>query len=140
MTSPLSVSGSCHCGAVQFEVQLLHSEVVNCHCKTCQKLSGSAFIAYMIGDPQHYRLTTGAEALRHYPSSPQVQRPFCGTCSSSLPIVDARVQQVFIPASLIDRGLEDLSPHVSVHMFMAENPPWHQVGDGGQQFPGFPRA
>ena len=94
----------------------------------------------MIADPQHYHLVAGTEARQHYQSSSDVQRPFCGTCSSSLPIVDTRIQQVFIPASLIDQGLEALSPQVALHMFMAENPRWHEVGDTAAQFAQFPKT
>ena len=42
-TSTLSVTGRCHCGAVQLRATVDRSRVFVCHCSDCQVLTGSAF-------------------------------------------------------------------------------------------------
>ena len=42
-TSPLPVTGRCHCGTVQLRALVDPSRVFVCHCSDCQVLTGSAY-------------------------------------------------------------------------------------------------
>ena len=71
--------GSCHCGAVRFEVRAdLGAEVViDCNCSICSK---KGFL-HLIVAPEAFRLVAGEEALREYRfNTGQAVHRFCGRC------------------------------------------------------------
>ena len=53
-----------------------------CHCRMCQRVSGSAFWAATLYPREHFQLTQGEPVW--YASSKVVDRGFCGTCGSPL--------------------------------------------------------
>ncbi|MEY4871935.1 MAG: hypothetical protein RLZZ563_1265 [Pseudomonadota bacterium] len=74
--------GACHCGAVQFEVDLPLRDVVACHCTQCRKVSGHFWAATSV-PVSRFRVTEG-RGLRWFRSSPIAQRGFCGDCGATL--------------------------------------------------------
>src|SRR5262249_486103 len=57
---PASFSGGCACGAVRYECTGEPLFALNCHCRDCQRESGSAFAA-VLGVPRAaFRLTRGS--------------------------------------------------------------------------------
>lgn len=72
-------TGSCHCGAVVFEVDLENGleQVRRCNCSLCRRKG-----AIMAGVPlDRLRVVKGAETLRLYTwNSHEAKHWFCGTC------------------------------------------------------------
>jgi hypothetical protein len=70
--------GSCHCGAVRFEVSLEPgSKASRCNCSICTKLSLTGFIV----KPEAFRLLTSEAELLHYEFGHKVsKRFFCRHC------------------------------------------------------------
>jgi len=69
--------GSCHCGAVTFEVDGDLSKLGDCSCSICRK-KGS--VHYVV-PPDRFRLTSGEESLRVYRFNTRIaEHFFCGTC------------------------------------------------------------
>jgi hypothetical protein len=69
--------GSCHCGAVRFELDAELTRVTQCNCSICGK-KGALLVRVL---PERFRLLAGAEALVEYRFNTQVARHFfCGTC------------------------------------------------------------
>ena len=75
------MEGGCSCGRVRFRARVDNDEAYLCHCRMCQRATGSVSIAYKgikkadvawDREPDWYR------------SSPIAQRPFCRECGSSL--------------------------------------------------------
>lgn len=79
------MTGGCLCGQVRYSVDGDVAMQVNCHCKNCQRQSGSAF-STIIGVPQD-ALTIEGE-LKTYDdqgeSGEAVLRDFCPNCGSPL--------------------------------------------------------
>ncbi|KAL6233716.1 hypothetical protein BDW75DRAFT_214404 [Aspergillus navahoensis] len=82
-------SGSCLCGAVQYSLygKPLNSAV--CHCNSCQRFSGSAFIANCWYNEQNFKITRGYDSIQTYheqgtTTGQTMKRSFCKTCGSSL--------------------------------------------------------
>ncbi|MEM7508005.1 MAG: GFA family protein [Pseudomonadota bacterium] len=75
------IRGGCMCGAVRYAAsgQPLHTGY--CHCRSCRHHSGAAVAGMLVFERRNVRITG---ALRLYPSSPGVQRGFCGACGTSL--------------------------------------------------------
>ena len=76
------LTGSCHCGAVQFELQNKPKLVVNCHCDECKKRNGSAFSTYIAVSENDLMLTKGKDALKQYEVEEEGIKHFCGECGS----------------------------------------------------------
>ncbi len=74
--------GSCHCGAVRFEVDGPIRDALACHCTQCRKVSGHFWAASSV-PVARWRVTEG-RGLRWYRSSPVAQRGFCGDCGATL--------------------------------------------------------
>lgn len=79
------MTGGCLCGAVRYTVRSDPAMQVNCHCKNCQRQSGSAF-STIIGVPKDALEIEGEFKTYedHGESGEKVLRDFCGTCGSPL--------------------------------------------------------
>ncbi len=70
-------SGSCHCGAVAFEVEGEIGEVLECNCSMCRRRGHLHWTV----PRESFHLLRGEEALRTYTFGSGVARHlFCGTC------------------------------------------------------------
>jgi hypothetical protein len=80
----VSMSGSCHCGAVRFEVTEDFSAVRICHCTTCKKLSGGAGTTNGRARTDTIRVVAGEELIRTYQPDEGSSKSFCSQCGSNL--------------------------------------------------------
>lgn len=88
-------SGRCFCGDIRFDVTgpVLYSAF--CHCESCRRASGGAFVAWVTFDKQGLQWRSGT-VMRHA-SSPGVTRGHCPRCGASLTYEEAdRAGQVDI--------------------------------------------
>jgi len=71
--------GSCHCGAVRYEVDLdLGGKATRCNCTICTKLGTTGAHT----KPAAFRLLSKDNALATYAVSPVATRFFCRTCGA----------------------------------------------------------
>jgi len=69
--------GSCHCGAVRFEVELDLSRASRCNCSVCTKTAWTGAIV----KPGAFKLVAGENATTSYEWGHKVsKRHFCSTC------------------------------------------------------------
>ena len=75
------MTGGCACGKVRFTARIDNDEAYLCHCRMCQRATGSISIAFKNvlksdvtwhGEPDWYQ------------SSPIAERPYCAACGASL--------------------------------------------------------
>lgn len=78
------LEGSCHCGAVRFEVTEDFSAVRICHCTTCKKLSGGAGTTNGRARTDTIRVVAGKELIRTYQPAEGSSKSFCSQCGSNL--------------------------------------------------------
>lgn len=81
MTEHSARSGGCACGRVRFEAAVASDEAYLCHCRMCQRATGSVSIAF-VNLPQVDVRWRGEPAW--WRSSALARRPFCATCGTSL--------------------------------------------------------
>lgn len=74
-TEPRKHIGSCHCGAVRFEVEVDARTATRCNCRICTKIGPTGAIV----KPEAFTLTAGESALSTYGNSIGA-RYFCRTC------------------------------------------------------------
>jgi hypothetical protein len=133
------IEGGCLCGAVRYRSDAEPAMQVVCHCKTCQKNSGSAF-SMNVAVPQDSLVIEG-EALRSYidhsgASGQAFHRHYCGSCGSHVYSHGAAYGAIaFIKAGTLDDATW-VAP--TVHIWSAEKLPWVSIPEGATQFPGNP--
>jgi hypothetical protein len=79
-------SGGCACGAIRYECTAEPLFAANCHCRDCQRESGSGFIP-VLGVPAHaFRVTRGEPRgfTVTADSGQPTARFFCAECGSPL--------------------------------------------------------
>ncbi len=78
----MPATGGCLCGAIRYEVREPLSEGGLCHCRVCQKTTGSAFEALVRCSRTAFRYTKGEP--KRYRSSSIMEKCFCPDCGSPL--------------------------------------------------------
>lgn len=75
-------TGGCLCGAIRYEVTADKSENWFCHCRMCQRWSGSVVATDAIVAKGDLRITRGTP--KFYQSSNIAERGFCENCGSPM--------------------------------------------------------
>ncbi len=120
-------TGSCLCGTVRYEIDGRLGPVTFCHCTTCQKAQGGAFVVAAPVRTRYFRLVTGDEWVTEFESSPGKLRCFCRRCGS--PLWSRRVAE---PETLrIRLGALDSDPErrPAAHIWVSDKAPWFEITD-----------
>ena len=78
----MKVEGRCHCGAIAYEAEVKPDTIAICHCRDCQRLSGTAFRAGVPAPAEGFRLIRG-EPRRYIKTADTGAKrlhTFCGDC------------------------------------------------------------
>ena len=111
----MHIEGGCLCGSIRYTCDAEPALTANCHCKHCQRQSGSAF-STIIGVPRAALKVRGS--LSSYDdkgddSGQPVIRQFCGKCGSAV-VSDVRATPdlLWIKAGTLDDS-SSLKPQMS---------------------------
>ena len=132
----LPLTGGCNCGAVRYEVTEPLVAASYCHCRRCQRRTGTAASAQAHPAPGAFRVVSGREHLRVWKPAGGGQKWFCGECGSAM--FGANFAH---PDSIgIRMGTFDGDPGVrpAVHQFVAYAAAWERLPDDG--LPRFPES
>jgi hypothetical protein len=77
-----AMTGGCMCEAVRYEISAPLLGALYCHCKRCQRRSGTAFSTTALTQPGSLRLTAGEQLLQDYQPSDGWVKTFCTSCGS----------------------------------------------------------
>ncbi len=139
-----TVTGSCLCGAVRYQLDGPFSHLSHCHCSMCRKHHGAPFATWVASPLKGFRLLAGEHHIGRYDSSAGWHRDFCLTCGSVQPVRMAEHKVVASPAGNLEG---DLGIRPEMHIFVASKAPWYDItdqllrhaeyppGDGGQGIP-----
>ena len=127
----ISHRGQCQCGAVQYSVNGSLRDVVNCHCKQCQRIHGN-YAAYTAVDKGRLTLNT-SHGLKWYQSSKNVRRGFCQECGASLFWEPLNKEYVCIAAGTLDTPTKLTTTR---HIFVADAGDYYHLDDKLEKFPG----
>ncbi|MEM7412121.1 MAG: GFA family protein [Myxococcota bacterium] len=80
------MTGGCQCGAVRYRIEGPPKAVTACHCRECQRQSGSAFGMSLIVARDGFHLDQGDVQVysRVGESGLEVAGAFCGICGTRL--------------------------------------------------------
>ncbi|GAB3255769.1 GFA family protein [Chitinimonas naiadis] len=120
-------TGSCLCGAVEYEIDSELGVITLCHCSRCRKASGSAFGAVMPVAAKDFRVVKGQGALRSFTSDGGVERVFCGECGS--PIIGKRAAMPDVVRVRVGTLDEPEGTHIGSHIFVGSKACWYEIAD-----------
>lgn len=120
--------GSCLCGKVKFEVEGNFESFYLCHCKRCQKDTGSAHAANLFSEDAKLKWLSDIDEIKTFnlPSTRHI-KSFCGTCGSAVPSLQMEGKLLVVPAGSLDTDIE-ISP--TAHIFCSSRLSWEDgLGD-----------
>jgi hypothetical protein len=139
------LQGSCHCGAIKFEVESPHPYPYNlCYCSICRKTAGGGGFAINLGADYASLKVDGRaptaiyHALIDAEPSP-AERHFCSRCASALWVYDPRWPELVHPfAAAIDTELP--IPPERTHLMLGSKAAWveAELRPGDQCFEEYP--
>ena len=84
MATEEQMEGGCACGRVRFTAKVADDDAYLCHCRMCQRATGSVSIAFKQVKQAD---VAWASPPDWYDSSPIARRPYCRECGTSLGFV-----------------------------------------------------
>ena len=129
-----SYEGGCACNAVRYRLTAPPLFVHCCHCRDCQRQTGSAFVLNALIETDCLELLSGApeaHEMRTDSGRPHdIHRcPACGTAVWS--DYGRRPYLRFVRVGTLDHP-ESITP--DVHIFTRSKLPWVRVPDGARSF------
>jgi hypothetical protein len=132
------LSGGCACGAVRYRSSADPTFFLNCHCRDCQRASGSGYAAVVVvpraaltvtGEPRYYSCVAD--------NGHGIDRGFCPRCGNPLFVKPARLpDSIGIHAA----SLDDPTVHrPTIDIFTASAQPWDHMNPGLKKLPQGPR-
>ena len=132
-----TITGGCECGAVRYQTDAAPVMSGICHCRDCQKASGSGNNPFVVVPKDAVKITG---EVRYFATTGDSGKPsrrgFCPTCGCRL------------------FGLADVAPHLmalsvgslddpatfqpGMHIYVKSAQPWDRVPDDLPAFPGLP--
>ncbi|MEY8840816.1 GFA family protein [Cribrihabitans sp. XS_ASV171] len=96
-------TGQCLCGAVKFSISGKFESFFLCHCARCRKDSGSAHSANLFSTQAKINWLSGEENIKTFRlSGSRHIKSFCTNCGSALPVLQADLGLLAVPAGSLD--------------------------------------
>ncbi|MBV9860465.1 MAG: GFA family protein [Alphaproteobacteria bacterium] len=131
-------TGGCLCGAIRYESSGEPVFSLQCHCRDCQRQSGTAYVAAVRVPTAQFRIVQG-EPRRYVAradSGNEIARAFCGDCGSSLYVqVSTRPDLIGLRVGTLD------DPSVfrpEADIFVKSAQPWDHMDPALPKFPTYP--
>ena len=134
---PTPLTGGCLCGAIRYTIDAQVTGLRACHCKNCQRHSGTAGTVNAVVPTASFKITKGV-TKRYDDSATQsgrtLSRHFCAECGSS--IYSRRNPD---PGFVVVRAgsLDDSSGmKITGHIWTATAPAWTHIDPATERHPG----
>jgi hypothetical protein len=132
-----NITGGCLCGRVSYTITGEALQTGLCHCRDCQRYTGSAFEPYVVfpkasvevrGELRTFDMAGGSGQIIH--------RRFCPHCGSGvMNEAEARPGNIIVLAGSLDDSTV-FSPAMEVNCISAQ--PWVDARNDRRRFPGMP--
>ena len=121
-----TVSGSCLCGKVTFEIKNEFRLFQLCHCTQCQKSTGTAHASNLFTHPENIRWQSGQDSIVRYDvPGRRISNVFCRHCGSRVPWLSLSGESLAVPAGSLD-GVPAIAPQANI--FWPERAAWYDQG------------
>ena len=135
---PTLFTGGCACGAIRYACSAEPLLAFNCHCRDCQRASGSAFAAIIRMPAAAFTVTKGTPKFNTVmgDSGNTVSRGFCPECGSPL---FSRLSGLSDVVGVRVGSLDDPSSYQpTMDIFVASAQPWDHLNPELPKFPSYP--
>ncbi|MCB0348040.1 MAG: GFA family protein [Bdellovibrionales bacterium] len=121
---------------MSFEVHGDFENFFLCHCKHCQKDTGSAFAANLFSTTASLNWKSGENLVKAFnlPNTRHV-KSFCSDCGSAVPNIQMGGKLLVVPAGSIDNNVS-IKPEA--HIFISSKAEWENDLDSLVKFEGLP--
>lgn len=115
-------SGSCLCGAIKYEIEGGFDSFFLCHCKYCQKDTGSAHAANLFSTSAELKWLSGDDkaVVFNLPSTRHT-KSFCSVCGSAIPSQQLIGKLLVVPAGGLDSSV---TTEPNAHLFVSSRASW----------------
>lgn len=129
-------SGSCLCETVKFEIQGQFESFYLCHCKYCQKDTGSAHAANLFSTTAKITWLAGENKIKTFnlPSTRHT-KSFCAECGSAVPVQQMENKLLVVPAGSLDTQINMIP---TAHIFYSSKASWSEGLESIKKFDKFP--
>jgi hypothetical protein len=137
---PTPFTGGCACGAIRYQCEAEPLLTLNCHCRDCQRASGTAFAAIIRVPAAAFTVSKGAPKFYTVrgDSGNKVSRGFCPECGSPL---FSRLSGMPDVVGVRVGSLDDPSRYrPTMDIFVTRAQPWDSMNPELPKFPGYPKA
>jgi hypothetical protein len=132
-----TITGSCLCGEVEYQLRQPHIWFQYCHCSRCRKRSGTAHAANILIRPDQLSWLAGEDRLGRYelPEAKSFATCFCTRCGSPLPWATKNGKWMVVPAGSLNED-PGCRPERNIHW--ASRAPWYCHASELEAFPEIP--
>lgn len=139
---PTPFSGGCACGAIRYECSAEPVLSLNCHCRDCQRASGSAYASLLNVSVAAFTLTKGNPKYHRVTgeSGHTLDRGFCPACGSPVLIRGQRASNlglIVLWAASLDNP-SWFRPAIDIFAVSAQ--PWDYMNPALRKFERTPTA
>jgi hypothetical protein len=114
--------GSCLCAGVKFEINGSFESFFLCHCKHCQKDTGSAHGANLFSQSAQLKWLMGEKNVKTFTlPGTRHMKAFCQDCGSAMPNLQMNGQLLVVPAGSLDSEVK-IKPNA--HLFVSSRAAW----------------
>ena len=119
-------TGGCFCGAIRFTVSGATKSCCFCHCESCRRASGGAYVPWATFDRALFVVTQGQLDL--HGSSADATRGHCAACGTSLTYEHAKRPDDVDVALVTFDNPERFAP--DSHIWIDDKLAWVAIDDG----------
>lgn len=128
--------GSCLCEQIKFEIDGNFEHFYLCHCKYCQKDTGSAHAANLFSTTAKLIWVSGQEKIKVFNLPGTLHaKSFCKECGSALPNLQMEGKLLAVPAGSLNSDLK-IAPEA--HIFYSSKACWDEELEKIKKFETFP--
>tara|TARA_R110000787_G_scaffold283429_1_gene396199 strand:+ start:1273 stop:1698 length:426 start_codon:yes stop_codon:yes gene_type:complete len=118
------MKGSCNCGNISFEISNQVTGLYQCHCKLCQKQSGSTSNTATIVQASDFTWLSSVDAITRWSKDSGFTAHFCTKCGSPVPNKLRETNAYWIPMGLVD----NLDMKIIAHLCCSSKATWDNIG------------
>ncbi|MFI0399340.1 MAG: GFA family protein [Thiolinea sp.] len=130
------IQGSCLCGQIEYEVELIPDKVFNCHCSYCRKAHGADYVTVALAKGDTLNIIKGQDSLIEHQNEIGGIRAFCANCGTRLMnYAPDKSLYLSVSASTIDTPIK-IKP--LAHVNVESKATWHEPYAGIPSFQALP--